>query len=301
MVSDDTEHTLMVARALIDSGGDGEHFQSHLARQLRWWLLRLPAGVGLATAKAIIKLWLGWPTSRSGVFSAGNGPAMRSALLGLVTDDLEHLRDLVHRSSRITHTDPRAEQGAFLVALAAYHAARSKTMVTQFLKDVEVYFARKPEWLKLVNAAATSAARGESTTVYAASIGCSRGVSGFVLHTVPVALQAWMRHSQDYATAVQGVIACGGDADSTAAITGALVGTTVGPPGIPQVWLNQFCEWPGTVRWMEALGQQLSDTLRNGERQRPLSLSTPAILGRNALFLAVVLTHGFRRLLPPYG
>ncbi|MBI1345294.1 ADP-ribosylglycohydrolase family protein [bacterium] len=300
MVSDDTEHSIMVARAWIATGGKEPEFQWHLARQLRWWLLRLPAGVGLATARAVINLWLGWPPSRSGVFSAGNGPAMRSAILGVVCEDVAHLQNLVHSSSIITHTDPRADQGAYLVALAAHHAARSEMMISRFLKDVEQHFATAPEWLRVIDDAATSAARGESPTEFAATIGCQSGVSGYVLHTVPVALQAWMCHSHDYAAAVQEVIACGGDTDSTAAIAGGLVGTTVGRAGLPHAWLNQLCEWPGTVRWMEALGQQLSDTIGNSEPQRPLSLSMLGILSRNALFLAVVLAHGFRRLLPPY-
>ncbi|TVS08433.1 MAG: hypothetical protein EA424_28605 [Planctomycetaceae bacterium] len=44
--------------------------------------LGLPAGVGMATARACLKLWLGFPPKRSGVDSAGNGPAMGKAVLG---------------------------------------------------------------------------------------------------------------------------------------------------------------------------------------------------------------------------
>jgi hypothetical protein len=36
MVSDDTEHTCIVAQALIASAGDPDAFQRHLARRLRW-------------------------------------------------------------------------------------------------------------------------------------------------------------------------------------------------------------------------------------------------------------------------
>ena len=72
----------------------------------------------------IIKLWLGFPATRSGVFSAGNGPAMRAALLGVCYgNDVPRLRALVRASTRITHTDPKAEYGALTVALAAHVAA----------------------------------------------------------------------------------------------------------------------------------------------------------------------------------
>ena len=43
----------------------------------------LPAGIGLATLRSILKLWLFVPGRWRGVYSAGNGPAMRSALLGV--------------------------------------------------------------------------------------------------------------------------------------------------------------------------------------------------------------------------
>ena len=98
MVSDDTEHTWMVAKALLVSGGEPEVFGRSLARQMRWWLIGVPAGIGLATLKAILRLWLGVPYTRSGVFSAGNGPAMRSALLGVYWGhDLSRLCELARR------------------------------------------------------------------------------------------------------------------------------------------------------------------------------------------------------------
>ena len=73
MFSDDTEHTLMLAKALKVHRDDAPTMQRAFARKLRWWLLALPAGVGLSTAKAIFKLWLGYPAAKSGVRSAGNG------------------------------------------------------------------------------------------------------------------------------------------------------------------------------------------------------------------------------------
>ena len=64
MVSDDTEHACMTAQALLTaSARPPDHaarvFAGALARRLRFWLLGLPAGVGLATGRAILKLWLG--------------------------------------------------------------------------------------------------------------------------------------------------------------------------------------------------------------------------------------------------
>ena len=59
MVSDDTEHTLFVAQSLLRYPTDADAFQRRLAWRLRWWFAGLPAGVGMATARACVKLWLG--------------------------------------------------------------------------------------------------------------------------------------------------------------------------------------------------------------------------------------------------
>src|SRR6185436_14806633 len=74
MISDDTEHACMTMQALLASNGDVDRFRRSLAWRLRGWLVTLPAGIGWATLRSIVKLWLGFS---GGVSSAGNGPAMR--------------------------------------------------------------------------------------------------------------------------------------------------------------------------------------------------------------------------------
>lgn len=128
MGSDDTEHACMTAQALVRSGGDVDRFRRSLAWRLRWWFAAGPPGIGMATAKACVKLWLGFPSTRSGVYSAGNGPAMRAAVLGVVFghDQPDRLREFVAASTRLTHTDPKAAGGAFMVAWAASLATRRR-------------------------------------------------------------------------------------------------------------------------------------------------------------------------------
>lgn len=87
MVSDDTEHACMTGQALLAAPDSPEAFARSLAWRLRGWLLGLPASVGWGTLRAVVRLWLGWSTERSGVHSAGNGPAMRAALLRVCRAD----------------------------------------------------------------------------------------------------------------------------------------------------------------------------------------------------------------------
>jgi ADP-ribosyl-[dinitrogen reductase] hydrolase len=301
LVSDDTEHTAMVAQALIASGGDPERFRCSLAWRLRWWFLGLPAGVGWATLRAILRLWIGIRPERSGVYSAGNGPAMRAAILGVAMVDPESLRALVRASARLTHTDPLAEQGAWAVAWAARMASSGPVDSARYLAEVRATLGTEGQALTdLIARAVDSVDQGESTEVFAQGQGLARGVSGYVCHTVPVALHAWLAHPHDYRAAVGAVIRCGGDTDSTAAIVGGILGAAVGRAGIPSDWLNGLIEWPRSVAWLEQLGARLVESQTSEQPVRPLPLFVPGVLIRNALFLLVVLAHGFRRLGPPY-
>src|SRR4051794_13344682 len=100
MGSDDTEHACMTAQALIRSRGDVRCFTKSLAWRMRWWLLAVPAGVGMATAKAVLRLWIGFSPSRSGVRSEGNGPAMRAPVIGacLANEPIDRLIEFVNAS-----------------------------------------------------------------------------------------------------------------------------------------------------------------------------------------------------------
>ena len=303
MVSDDTEHTCMVAQALIASGADPDAFARHLARRLRWWLLGLPAGIGWATLRATLKLWCGFGPGRSGVFSAGNGPAMRSAVLGAAVDDLPRLCSLAAVTTRITHSDPKAEYGALAVAVAARHARMCPDADgRRYLEELRPLLphAAASEFLPLVEAAIRSAEAGESTASFIEARGWRRGVSGYVYRTVPAAVHAWLRNPRDLRAGVGDVIRCGGDTDTTAAIVGGIIGSAVGKAGIPPDWLATLFEWPRTVAWMEQLGERLGRTLAEGSAGVPPRLSAPGLLARNQFFLLIVLAHVLRRCLPPY-
>jgi ADP-ribosyl-[dinitrogen reductase] hydrolase len=302
MISDDTEHTCFVAQALIASAGNVDKFRDDLAGRLQFWLLGLPAGIGFATLKAIARLWLGFSPQKSGVFSAGNGAAMRVALLGVCFGGRpEYLREMVQAATRITHRDPKAEYGAMAVAIAAAVASQGKDITPQDYG--QLLHDRLPdasaEFFELIELAVNSAIAGESAQNFTDSIGCREGISGYVYQTVPVVIQTWLRHQANYRDGILEIIRCGGDADTTAAILGGIIGARVGKAGMPRSWLNDLWEWPRSTHWMERLGQRLVEVL-DGDLQPALPVVVPALIGRNLVFLVVVLFHGFRRLFPPY-
>lgn len=308
MMSDDTEHTCMTGQALLHAPEDVGAFARSLAWRLRFWLLGLPAGTGRATLQSVGKLWLGFPPDRSGVWSAGNGPAMRAALMGVcLGHDRDRLRAYIQASTRLTHTDPRAERGAFLVGLAAHFGAtRGPQGITgaSFFREAHEALPDADQELRrlLDNLEAQLSAKAPAARL-AEALGLHRGISGYVYHTVPVALYCWLRSRGDFRSAVEEVIALGGDADSTGAIVGGIAGATLGAGMIPREWLAGILESPRSIGWMrrlaERLGQQFPPS-GSGVSQHPVPLFWPGLLPRNLLFFSVVLLHAFRRLLPPY-
>lgn len=304
MVSDDTDHACLTAMAVAGSGGDQDRFASHLGWYLRFWFAAIPAGVGMATARACIKLWLGFSPASSGVFSAGNGPCMRAPLLGvLFADRPALLRTLIAITTRITHTDPKAEAAALAVALAAGQAAAFpgqaslSPVLAELRNDSRPAFA---ELALLLERAAAHADTGKSTSEFAAELGLSRGITGYAFHTVPCVIHAWVRHPADFSRAMTEVISCGGDTDTTAAILGGIVGSGVGQAGIPRHLLDGIADWPWTVERIRSTANMAFQGSSNGLGVAVPRLWWPLIFFRNLYFLALVLAHGFRRLLPPY-
>jgi len=293
MLSDDTEHACMTAQALLAAGEDPDRFARALAWKLRWWLLALPAAIGWGTLRAIVRSWIGFAPSQSGVQSAGNGAAMRAPIIGAWLDDPDRIAAWVDASTRITHRDPRAAAGSLAIALAAHHAVRADTIDgAVILRDIRARVIDR-ELLVALDRVEDALVLAREPARLADDLGLARGVTGYVHHTVPICLHAWLRSPYDFRRVVGDVIELGGDADTTGAIAGALAGATVGAAGIPASWLA-IADWPRSVAWLRTLGEHLE------ARGHPLRLWWPAVPLRNVAFLAIVLATGLRRLLPPY-
>ncbi len=303
MVSDDTEHACMTVLAYLeackdepkDGHGNVQKFSQALGKQLKYWFLLLPPGVGMATARACIRLLLGVSPERSGVFSAGNGPAMRAPVLGALPLDLEGLIQFNRASTRVTHSDPKAEWGALAIALATRHLARAQTPVSfpAYLAELTPHLPLEAQDFEtLLEQVRSSLERSESLANFTSRVSGPNGISGYILHTVPACLHAAFSHPDDYPRAIQNIIACGGDTDTTAAIVGGMVGARVGKAGIPQPWLAGIMDFPRDVRYLGELANA-------SPRTKPIFL-WPVQLFRNLFLLVVILFHGFRRMFPPY-
>ncbi|HQG27417.1 MAG TPA: ADP-ribosylglycohydrolase family protein, partial [Candidatus Ozemobacteraceae bacterium] len=99
----------------------------------------------------------------------------------------------------------------------------------------------------------------------------------------------------DLRSALADIIEAGGDTDTTAAILGGIVGAGTSPDAFPRDLLDGLRDWPWSVEFLRACGAAAASP----EKPAP-TVFWPLVLPRNVAFAAIVITHGFRRLLPPY-
>jgi ADP-ribosylglycohydrolase len=303
MVSDDTEHACLTALAYGDSQTSKRMFGYLLSWGLRQWFLGGPPGIGFATLRACLKLMIGFSWDTSGVWSAGNGPGMRAPILGVLTGDRpERLIRMVQASTIVTHTDPKAFSGSLILAFAAHwameHAGRDLA-APEFLARLRGIPEITPEAQTLAAQAWESAACGETVAEFARQIGSNKGISGYMYHTFPAVLQVWFRFPADFAGGLEEIIKAGGDADSTAAILGGIIGAAVGPAGIPESW-KAIRDWPWNPSRIEALAGRLAGTSEGRWVPWVPWWTLPFQWVRNVGVVILILLHVVRRMLPPY-
>jgi len=303
LVSDDTEHACLTAISLINSQAQVSRFRDQLASSLKVWFLCLPPATGIATAKACMRLLLGVNPRHSGVQSAGNGPAMRAAVIGCSVGDVDLVRSLVDASSSLTHRDRRASDGAFLIALASNWCQFQRAADSMSFFDLveehgavpkDKSFAQKFCLLR------QSLEAGEETKDFASAIDMGNGVTGFVVPTVLVALHAWLSNLDSYTDVVMTCIRCGGDTDTVASIAGSLSGAYLGFEQIPCRLGSQVCDYPFAYSRLLSLSVGLAGIESGRYSERWIGLRWLLMPLRNIVLLLIVLLHGIRRISPPY-
>jgi ADP-ribosylglycohydrolase len=212
-VSDDTQHTWMLATCIDDAGAlDSAAWRAALAG---WWSWRV--GPGAATQRAIRRIQRG-VTDSGDATSQGNGAAMRVAPLAIALGhDPARLDAACTASALPTHAHPEAIEGARQTA------------------HLIAWCLSAPAWdLDLARAAcAVPDAWGE---VWARA-DAAPPTSGWVRDTLRAAIWLLDRHHADIPAGLTALYALGGDVDSIGAIyaacAGALHGTAAVIPCAP--------------------------------------------------------------------
>ncbi len=292
-VSDDTEQAAILAQSLARHPDDLEACVKAFRRSLLGWFARLPWGVGRATVLSCLRILLG--ISPSGVRSAGNGSAMRSAILGtFFADDPRRRAEFGRKLAEVTHRDERAVEGALFVAEMAAMLARrgpGDSLADAFSRARSV--VTNPQLGESIDLAASLADRGAGT--FEAAEAC--GTSGFVVHTLSFATFAFLSHADAPMKALGETISAGGDTDSIAAIVGGWLGALHGETGLPADLLGRIHDGPFGPTHLRALAACLNAANRGEPTPVPV-YSCAGALARNLALYPVILGHGLRRLLP---
>jgi ADP-ribosylglycohydrolase len=231
-VSDDTQLTLATCESIVETGG--VHPQ-HIAETFaKWFAACRFSGLGSSTLKALRDLSSGvhWALSGNrGEYAAGNGAAMRIAPLAFLLDPFNpHDRTVIRDVCRITHHNDEAYAGALAVV-----AALRSIMADPSAEQINLLAAAADS---LPDSAVRDRIRElQPLSLPPAEVAAQFGTSGWVVHTVPLALYC-AQHCSDFMIFTMARVAqFGGDTDTIASITAQLRGAKVGIPScIPGVF-----------------------------------------------------------------
>lgn len=233
--TDDTAMARNLVRSLAERGGfDPED----LIRRHVQWFASDPPDVGTLTRRVLKRVASGedalasaraiWE-ERGPEVSAGNGSVMYCGPLGVAyANRPEELLELAPRLSTLTHFDERCRTAVVAIAVA----------VASLVRGVDGQTAARA-------AVGTALPRdgGEELEFLVDAVGVSRPIDGpdqgFCLYTAAAGLGALVRFGA-FEPAIRHVVGLGGDVDTNAAVTGALLGARVGLAGLPAGWLERL-------------------------------------------------------------
>lgn len=236
-VTDDTEMTLCVARALTLAG---RWDLTGIAGQFATWLKSKPIDVGDTCRRGIRNFMLkGELESPFNQWDAGNGALMRMGPVALFTlGSEEFLNSCTTQQAHITHNHPVSDAACItygrMVHLALLGASRNRLR-----READQLVAEFPTF------------RFDPYPGLA---------TGYVVDTLQTVLHHFFR-SRSFEECVVNTVNQGGDADTTGAIVGGLAGAYYGLDEIPQRWLKKLDKRYTT---------ELSDLARKLVRLSPL-------------------------------
>ncbi len=168
--------------------------------------------------------------------SAANGSLMRTAVVALATlDDADAAAEAARAVSALTHPDPRCTEACVLWTLAVRHAVLTGTLdlrsgLSMVDDDVADLFS------EAIDAAEHGSARDFATNQYV--------VSSLQASWFSVVATRTSDPATHFERGIRQAVALGNDTDTTAAITGALLGAVAGASGIRADWTANLGGWP---------------------------------------------------------
>ncbi len=207
--TDDSEMALTLARAIVR---DGRHDADKVLDAYREWLQTRPIDIGETTERGL----LGLHTNES----QSNGSLMRVAPIGIwAAGDPARAAATARIDSALTHPNP-----VCLEACAAYCAAIAAGVAGESREE-------------MVKAALKHSSGPAREAIERNALPADfQSRQGWVLTALQNAFFR-LRTAKDVEEALVSTVACGGDTDTNAAVTGALLGALHGRAAFPARWV----------------------------------------------------------------
>ena len=228
--TDDTAMALALAESVATKGLLDT---DDLARRYIHWATSDGKGIGGTTRRALVGARDADDARArarahyaAGQLAAGNGTVMRCAPIGLVARDADEAVEAARRDAELTHADPAAATASAALC-AAFFALRNGRDPLDAARGQAGASPQVAAPLALV------AERKEAQLARLAG----GNEMGACWTTLAVSLNPLVRN-EDYEDGLTWAIGLGGDTDTNAAVTGALIGARDGPSTIPERWLQ---------------------------------------------------------------
>ena len=229
--TDDTDMMLCVARVIAEGKGIDLHA---IAQNFTAWLHDPETrGVGRTTYNVLMVgdyvetpqqvAELVWEMSRKQ--NASNGAVMRSAATGLLKDGVARAAEDV---CKLTHFDPRCIGSCVIVSEIISHLIWHNRQLSynEIMETGSRYDSRIAEYInKAHNGSLASLELDEPSTI------------GYTLKALGAGL-CCMFHAHSFEEGLLAVINEAGDADTNAAVAGAILGAKYGYASIPQQYID---------------------------------------------------------------
>lgn len=215
-VTDDTETSLCLARAIVKTGG--WNLQGS-ADNLAGWLKSKPIDVGDTCRRGIRNYMLhGITETPLNEWDGGNGAAMRTLPVSLCTlGDDARLETCTIEQAHLTHNHPYSDAASIYLGRLLHLALTGRSM-QRLRRETEQLIAQHPSF-------GFDPYKGLAT--------------GYVVDTMQTVFHCFFR-SRSFEGCVVETVNQGGDADTTGAIAGALAGAYYGEEGIPPRWRKKL-------------------------------------------------------------
>ena len=255
--TDDTQMTLALAEALLDSGLSvalDTQMQAVGGRFVEW--LHSPdnnRAPGNTCIQGVRRFEAGRSWREAGLLeSKGCGSAMRVASIGyLYQHDPDRLSEIAAASSSITHRHPTAIAGSVAAAYAV-KLALDGIPVSQYLPRIMAFTDGESDELDAALYRVGHAGAWADEERALAHVG-----EGWTAEeAVALALYCVIRYPDDYVACVRRAANTNGDSDSIACIAGGIMGARLGLDAVPADWRAR-CE---NASYIENLAERMAAT-----------------------------------------